>query len=219
MQKQYQHILWDWNGTLLNDLWLCIEVMNRLLKKRRLPLLTHERYREIFDFPIRNYYEALGFDFAEKSFEELSIEFMDQYEARKIECSLAPSGRDLLELFRQAGIAQSILSAYPYEGLVHIVQHYQLMQYFEELLGLSDIYARSKRELGLGWMKKQSIPPSDVLMIGDTAHDFEVAEAIGIDCVLVANGHYSKERLQDCPTPVLDSLEALPDMLKLDSSP
>ena len=218
MYKQYKHILWDWNGTLLNDLWLCVEVMNRLLKKRRLPLLTHEKYREVFDFPIRNYYEALGFNFAEESFEELSIEFMDQYEALKTECALSPSGRELLEGFYQAGIAQSILSAYPYDGLVDIVQYYQLNHFFEELLGLSDIYARSKCELGIAWMNKQNYAPSDVLMIGDTAHDFDVAKAMGIDCILVAGGHYSKERLQHCPVPVLDSLEALPGMLNSGTS-
>ena len=215
MAKQYQHILWDWNGTLLDDLCLCVEVMNRLLKKRRLPLLTPERYRDVFNFPIRDYYEALGFDFAEESFEALSIEFMDQYEALKTTCSLAPCGRELLERFQRAGIAQSILSAYPYDGLVHIVQHYRLMHFFDELLGLADIYAKSKRELGLSWMSIQSYAPSDVLMIGDTAHDFEVAEALGIDCILVANGHYSRQRLQQCPVPVLDSLEALPSMLTL----
>jgi len=213
MNKPYQHILWDWNGTLLNDVWLCVEAINGLLEKRRLPLLTPETYREVFHFPIREYYAGLGFDFADTSFEALSVEYMARYEARKTECTLSPFGLEMLENFRRAGMTQSILSAYPYESLVRIVGHYRLTHFFEELLGLSDIYAASKRELGMAWMTRHHYAPSEVLMIGDTAHDFEVAEALGIDCILVADGHYSKARLQECPVTVIDSLEGLPRLL------
>ena len=67
--SKYTHVIWDWNGTLLDDNWLCVEVMNTLLSSRNLPLLTLERYRDIFDFPVKNYYEKLGFNFKKESFE------------------------------------------------------------------------------------------------------------------------------------------------------
>jgi hypothetical protein len=59
----YKNIIWDWNGTLLNDITICIKSMNILLKERTLPLISEDKYRDIFTFPVRNYYEQLGFDF------------------------------------------------------------------------------------------------------------------------------------------------------------
>src|SRR5262245_43055202 len=63
MQQLFQrlgdidHVIWDWNGTLLNDVTHAIDTINFLLEPRGLPLMSIERYREIFGFPIRRYYE------------------------------------------------------------------------------------------------------------------------------------------------------------------
>ena len=57
MISKYKYIIWDWNGTLLNDVWLCIEIMNEMLENRNLPSITYDKYREIFDFPVQRYYE------------------------------------------------------------------------------------------------------------------------------------------------------------------
>ncbi len=57
-------IVWDWNGTLLNDVDLCFSCINRLLVSHDLkPLDTLSQYREVFTFPIEDYYKRVGFDF------------------------------------------------------------------------------------------------------------------------------------------------------------
>ena len=61
---KHKHIIWDWNGTLINDVWLVVEAMNKMLKKRNLPKIDSKKYREIFDFPVTEYYSKLGFDFS-----------------------------------------------------------------------------------------------------------------------------------------------------------
>ena len=57
---KYKHIIWDWNGTLVDDTWLCVEIINKLLKKRNLKLVTIDDYKEKFMFPVREYYIELG---------------------------------------------------------------------------------------------------------------------------------------------------------------
>jgi phosphoglycolate phosphatase len=75
----YKHIIWDWNGTLFDDAWLCIEIINAMLVRRGLTRLTPEEYEQIFDFPVRDYYSRIGFDFQVEPFEKLSDEFIDRY--------------------------------------------------------------------------------------------------------------------------------------------
>ena len=73
----YKGIIWDWNGTLLNDTKLAVESMNKILLKRGLPVLTVERYKHVFTFPVRDYYQSVGFDFDKEPFEIPAMEFIE----------------------------------------------------------------------------------------------------------------------------------------------
>ena len=74
--KKYNHIIWDFNGTLLDDAWLCVEILNDLLEKRKMPLITPALYGRIFDIPVIDFYEKIGFDFSIESFEIVGTEFI-----------------------------------------------------------------------------------------------------------------------------------------------
>lgn len=205
--KQYKHILWDWNGTLFNDVELCHALINELLKDHFLPEITLKEYRDIFTFPVKDYYAKAGLDLSILSFEELGKQWMQQYELRKITSSLFPFTGCVLEKIKGLNIEQSILSAYSESSLNLIVRHYGIYEYFTHIVGLDHIYATSKLDLGKELMKKIENGTGSVLMIGDTVHDFEVATEIGADCVLIADGHQCKEKLIRCGVEVYDSME------------
>ena len=46
--SQYKHIIWDWNGTLLDDAWLFVDIMNGVLENRNMDTITVKKYRKIF---------------------------------------------------------------------------------------------------------------------------------------------------------------------------
>ena len=208
-KPRYRHIIWDWNGTLLDDLDLSIDIMNGLLGRRSLPLLDRARYHRLFGFPVRDYYERLGFDFARDSFEQLGVEFISAYDARRWECRLQPGAETTLESLQAAGLTQSILSAYSQDTLREIVGHFGLTPRFKRILGLDNIYAHSKAELGRNWVAELGLPPGEILLIGDTLHDLDVARSIGVDCVLVACGHHPEARLRSHTDRVFADLSGL----------
>ncbi len=207
--KHYKHIIWDWNGTLLDDAWLCVDVMNGMLKERGLPLRTIDQYREIFDFPVINYYNTLGFDFSKEPFEEVGLEFVVRYNKRQQETSLHPEVKGILEHFHRAGHRQFILSAREQNELVKEVAGLGVDQYFELVCGLDDHYAHGKTDVGIRLLHETGINPKEAVFIGDTRHDAEVAEQIGVDCILIPNGHHTEERLRKCNGFVIGSLEEL----------
>jgi phosphoglycolate phosphatase len=175
-----------------------------VLSKRKIASLTLDKYREIFTFPIKNYYAKAGFDFTQYSFEEVGMEWMNEYEIRKTECLLHPGVKETLASLKKKNINQSILSAYPQETLIEIVSHFNLNEFFSYIVGLDNIYATSKVEHGKDLIKK--LGKEKVLLVGDTEHDCEVASEIGAECILIADGHQSKEKLLTCNVPVFDSL-------------
>ena len=206
MLNKYKHIIWDWNGTLLDDVTLSVDIINGILTRRNLKILTLEEYKNIFTFPVREYYIKIGLDFTKYPFEELGIEWMNEYERRRSECNLHTEAERILNHISGLGIEQSILSAYPHKTLIEIVKHHNVDSFFTYLVGLDHIYASSKIELGKILIEKLDHSRGEILLIGDTVHDFEVANEIGADCILVAEGHQSKEKLLKCGTPVLDKL-------------
>ena len=215
MINKYKHIIWDWNGTLLNDVDFCRKIINRILVENKLPELSLERYREIFTFPVKDYYEIAGLDFSKTSFEVLGKDFMVEYEEKKLTCSLFDDAVDVLNSINNKGIGQSVLSAYLHDNLVGILNHYNLNLYFDNVVGLDNIYAGSKTHLGLQLIELLKIPGNEILFIGDTLHDADVAEAMGVNSVLIANGHQVKEKLLVNSNIVLDNMSELKNFLKL----
>jgi len=205
----YKTIIWDWNGTLLDDSWLAVEVMDSMLINRAMEGLTLERYQQLFDFPVKDYYEKLGFDFNIEPFEVVGLEFIDKYNARHYECNLRQNAIDLLNRFKTSGIRQYVLSARNHEHLTEEFNYYNLHHYFEHFSGLSDSFANGKLELGQQLIKLQQIDTKTTLLIGDTLHDFEVAYALGIDCVLLEGGHQSAVRLKTSNVRVIKDLNSL----------
>lgn len=213
----YKHIIWDWNGTLFNDIELCVDLINSVLVKRNLSPLTIEKYRDIFTFPVKDYYAKAGLDLEKYNFEQLGREWMDEYQQRRFEVGLHAQAEYLLEKIKSNGIEQSILSAYKHDTLLELVEHFNLQKYFTYLTGLDHIYATSKVNLGKELMEKLNHGMHEVLLIGDTLHDFEVAQEIGADCVLIADGHQSKQKLVGCGAKVYDDLNALINDCIIDS--
>ena len=207
--SQYQHIIWDWNGTLLNDVDLCVDVMNRMLQKRGIAGIDVNRYREVFDFPVESYYRAIGFDFAVESFEDLAQEYCNEYDERVLECSLQGGVPQLLRALSDANIQQSILSACEQNALHTVIEHHQITPHFCEVVGQSNSYATGKIQAGRTLVERSAISSSNTLLVGDTLHDLEVAESLSTSCVLIANGHHSRHRLSLEHPNVVDSLEGV----------
>ena len=207
--KNYKHIIWDWNGTLFNDIELCCDIMNNIRTRRNMPKITLEKYRDVFTFPVKKYYENVGLDVSDANWELLSHEFIDEYETRKYEYNLFDNALNVLNNFSKLGISQSILSAYSQNTLEEIVAKFKIDIHFEKLVGLDNIYAASKMENGKKWMSELSHAEHEVLLIGDTVHDYEVAKEIGADCLLVSSGHQVEKNLLDCPCKIIQSLSQI----------
>ena len=199
-------ILWDWNGTLLNDMNLCIRSMNKLLKKRRLPLLCPDRYLQVFTFPVKEYYSQLGFDFNKEPFEIPAEEFIVHYNKGISQVPLFDDAVDILTWFRNQGKRQFIISAMEHDALMRSVKERNILNYFHKITGISDNLAFGKTAIAKQLIFEQNIDVSRSIFIGDTTHDAEVAQDISVKNLLISRGHQHHERLKKTGNPVMNSL-------------
>ena len=213
---QYKHIIWDWNGTLLNDAWLFVDIMNSVLENRNMDTITIEKYRQIFGFPVEDYYKKLGFDLKRESFQKSGLEFIKAYKKRCYEAALQPGVNSLLSKLLSVDIHHSILSAQHQTLLDDLTKYYNIREYFTEIIGLNNYYAHSKVDTGIKWMKKTGLDSKKVLFIGDTDHDFEVAQALRTDCLLLSHGHHCHSRLIQTGAPVIRELKNIFHIFAID---
>lgn len=209
----YTHIFWDFNGTIIDDVMCCINAVNKILSRRGMKNIDSvDTYRSVFCFPVINYYINMGFDFEKESFESISHEFIREYNMNVESCVVHQYVSDILECFKSNEIKQVILSASDKDNLLKDVARCELAGYFDDILGISNIYAKSKEHIGRQYIEKYF--PEKSLIIGDTVHDYEVGTAIGADVLLVANGHQNYEMLSATGCEVIDKLGDLYEILQ-----
>ena len=195
--KRYTHVIWDFNGTVYNDVDACIRSANRLLTAHGLmPFSTVTEYRERFGFPIIDYYRRMGFDFDVTPYDELAVEWVDYYMEETRSAHLYDGFLPAWEFFRDNGLVQILLSATEREMLSGQLELLGVRGCFDEILGQDTIHAYGKRELGVAWSAAH--PDAVPILIGDTEHDAEVARAMGADCILLACGHRPSAALKQC---------------------
>lgn len=209
---KYDYLVLDFNGTIIDDVDLCLNILNHLLEERNYKKVSLEEYKHIFTFPIKNYYINAGFDLEKYSFTSISNEFISLYQKASLNCKLYEGINELIDKCNNNRIKVVLLSASQIDNLKEQTDHFGLSEKFEVILGTSTIEAASKVESGKNYFKDKQ--DKKILFVGDTTHDAEVASAIGADALLITHGHQARDILLKAnPLKVVDSFKEVEDIL------
>lgn len=209
---KYKNILWDWNGTILNDTPVAFEATNILLERYGYPTITLEYYRDNIDTPIVNFYSKI-FDLNKHDMQMLDDEWGVLYNQLSDKIGLHEGVRNLLCYFADENCRQVVLSAFRTEEITKYARKFSVEKYFEDILGTQNIVMESKTMRGRRYMKEHKFAPEQTLYIGDTVHDCDTALALGVDCVLFSGGQQSPKLLKQCGVPVFDSFAEIKNQI------
>ncbi len=203
---KYTHIIWDWNGTLLNDISASLASVNDMLAMRGRPSIGVDYYRECIGVPIIKFYEKV-FDLENEDYSDIIKQYNNGYLSRLDSCSLTENALEVVDYFASKGVKQAIVSSSNNEQLCANVKKYGIFDRFEAVLGASDYYAGSKIERAVEYLKKSG--EFCALVVGDLEHDAEMAAELGADCALITSGHENRERLYSANARVISDLREL----------
>jgi phosphoglycolate phosphatase len=204
--NRIDHVIWDWNGTLVDDAQLCVKIVNGILDEMFMPKVSLAFYRDNFCFPVRSYYEKIGLPKDESAYLKVSEKFISEYRRLWRSCKLQENARTVIAGLSDAGISQSILSAGKLSDLTLFVREFGLSGQIDPVTGVSNIQADGKKEISHAHLADVGHDPSNVLLVGDTAHDEEVSIHLGIQCLLFTGGHNSVKALEGCGSELTDDL-------------
>ena len=204
-----KNIVWDYNGTIIDDAWVAVAAENIVLKEHGLPEMTMEFYLNECEMPIENFYRKI-YDFSVCDFGEVAKSFLDNYDRIAPQAKPFPEVCEAIRRYSEKGYRQSVISGFETSRLVKSLENFGLADYFDFMSGADDTSCASKSERAAAVVKKYGYDPRETIFIGDMYHDFETARHVGADCVLIAKGHQSAEVLRSSgDTVVLDSAEEL----------
>jgi phosphoglycolate phosphatase len=195
-------IIWDWNGTLLDDNHASLAALNAILSRRGLKTVSLDYYRKNFAFPVRYFYESLGVKIECEDWDSLAQEYHDAY--HESELRLASDAKTALEFVRDNGIAQAVVSAMREDYLVSDMDKFGIRDYFEVVLGTNNLDGCSKLSRIKDYVALAG-GDEEYVVIGDSFHDKEVADAIGARCIFYGGGSHDPMRL-GCLGPVAMTL-------------
>lgn len=205
---QVRHIVWDWNGTLLDDNAAVLAAVNRVCGAFDRRPVTLEQWRGMFRRPIRHsYQDLLGRDLDEDEWALLDRQYHDAYRELLHTCGLAGDGMAALDAWRRAGRSQSLLSMWFHDELLPLVTEFGLDGYFTRVDGLRQrTGGGSKAEHLIDHLTATGVDPGEVALIGDVTDDAKAAREAGAHCVLVSTGMANRDALVAAGVPVADSI-------------
>jgi phosphoglycolate phosphatase-like HAD superfamily hydrolase len=200
------HLVWDWNGTLLDDLSLVVAATNTSLSSVGGPPITADEHRRDFRRPIADYYgHVLGRSVTQDEFVQLDRAYHAAYRDGLLDTALT---EDAEKAMRSWPGTQSLLSMWFHEELVPEVTRRGLFGLFERIDGLRAgvIGGGHKVEHLVEHLAALGVAGSGAVLIGDSVDDAHAADAVGAACVLYGGGFTHPDRLAETGRPVAFSL-------------
>lgn len=208
------YIFLDFNGTILNDVDLGLSIINKMLDNLNLNKIDLDKYKNIFTFPITKYYTDAGIDLNIHDFNELANFYIKEYSSRQDECNIFDNINQIVYYLKERGYKVIVFSATPIDLLTYQLKKFNIYDLFDDIIGIDDKYANvGKLEEGEKYIIKNKINPNNIIMIGDTLHDYEISKKLNVKCILVASGHQSYDVLTTSDAIVINNLNEIKDIL------
>jgi len=204
-----RHLVWDWNGTLIDDHTAVVAAINDALAGLALRPIDSDAYRTWFTRPVQRFYEQVaGRPIEPGEWRALDAAYHDSYGARVDGLALAADAREALEAAEAAGLTQSLLSMWRHQDLVPLVERLGIGRFFVRVDGLRVPGGGAKTEHLVEHLAALGVEATAALLVGDALDDLAAARAVGAGCVLYDGGSHHRHALEATGAPVVDTLTA-----------
>jgi phosphoglycolate phosphatase-like HAD superfamily hydrolase len=208
-----QHVIWDWNGTLLDDIHVVIDAVNETVAPFGVPTLTVEDHARLFTRPVSVFYERmLGRSITRTEWRQLDDTFHEAYARRMVEAELSVGAHQILGDLAERGKSQSLLSMAPHDHVVERAATFGVDRYMIRIDGLRDgsgALKESSMSAHLSALLAHPTAPDDpdaYIIIGDSLDDAKAARANRVPAVMFASGSHHRADLVATGFPVADTL-------------
>ncbi len=209
-------VVFDWNGTLLSDTNACMDADNHVIKFFGGNPVNLKTYRDTIIIPSNRFYAQHGCKMSQliKESAKLGRVFHSFYEERAKKCRARKGAKEILKWLHSNSITSIILSNHTVKGISFQLRRLKLDKYIDQILANSELdtsmIKRNKHEKLQNYMRKNHYNRNEILIVGDSPEESEIAKNLGIKSALITYGYYSIARLKSSkPNHIINNLKEL----------
>lgn len=184
----FRNLIFDWSGTLCNDIDLTLEATNYVLSRYGAAPLTKDRFREEFQLPYPDYY---AWKLPQAKLDDLENHYRQAFDHSGAAVTLLPHAREFMEFCAALGIRCFALTSMDPKAFDEQARSLGIMPFFEHVH--SGIHNKEQHIPHL--MRMHGLAPEETAFIGDMQHDINAAHCVGITGIGVLTGYNNARQL------------------------
>jgi len=195
MPKRFELLVFDWDGTLMDSAEAIIASIQLSCQDLGLPVPERERAAHVIGLGLK---DALSYAVPElppSDYGKLALRYRHHYLERDPDIELFPGMREMLAALKENGHRLAVATGKTRVGLDRVLEATQLKQFFDSSRCADETRSKPHPAMLQELMRELQIEPEATLMIGDTAHDLQMAMNAGVPALAVSYGAHPKEGL------------------------
>ena len=197
MPKRFELLVFDWDGTLMDSAGAIIASIQASCSDLGLPVPERERAAHVIGLGLK---DALAYavpELAPDDYGKLALRYRHHFLARDPDIEMFPGMREMLAELKQRGHLLAVATGKSRVGLERVLEATQLKQYFNSSRCADETHSKPHPAMLQELMQELSVEPEATLMIGDTAHDLQMALSAGVPALAVSYGAHPRENLTE----------------------
>lgn len=195
MPKRFELLVFDWDGTLMDSAGAIVASIQASCRDLGLPVPDRERASHVIGLGLK---DALSYAVPElppSDYGKLAERYRHHYLARDPDIELFPGMREMLAGLKQQGYLLAVATGKSRVGLDRVLEATQLKQYFDSSRCADETHSKPNPAMLEELMQELLTEPEATLMIGDTAHDLQMALNAGVPALAVSYGAHPRDNL------------------------
>ncbi|MEW5903138.1 MAG: HAD-IA family hydrolase [Pseudomonadota bacterium] len=215
MTKRYQLIVFDWDGTVMDSTAVIATSIQSACRDLDLPVPSDEDARHVIGMGLNEALRHAVPAAPEEMYEPLADRYRHYFLAQDQTIPLFSGARETIEELHAAGHALAVATGKSRKGLDRVLDSSGLRPYFLATRTADQTFSKPHPAMLLELMDELGMQPDEVLMVGDTTHDLQMAINAGVDAVGVTHGAHPEDQLRALkPRALLDDFHELRAWLK-----
>ncbi|WP_047548694.1 HAD-IA family hydrolase [Methylotenera sp. G11] len=214
MVKQYDLIVWDWDGTLADSTGMITRAIIKAAEQAGLPPLTAQAASSIIGLGLRESIDTLYPGISDTQAKVLATQYNVNYFAGESDIPLFAGAADTIRALNRRGFKLAVATGKSRRGLNLALEHTQLRNFFHATRTVDECFSKPHPQMLDELMDDLVVLPERTLMIGDTSYDLQMAKNAGVQSIGVSYGAQSADAWQDLsPVQQFDDFNALSQWL------
>lgn len=214
MQKQFDLIVWDWDGTLANSTGMITDALVKAAAQVGLPELSADKAASIIGLGLKESIYALFGDLPREQARDLATQYNANYYAGEGNIPLFKGAADTIIELNKRGYKLAVATGKSRRGLELALAHTGLGNYFHATRTVDECFSKPHPQMLDELMDVLVAMPERTLMIGDTHYDLQMAQNAGVARAAVTFGAQDKAQLMSHqPDYVFEQFDALKQWL------